>query len=143
MYIFLHRHPNRQEASIREPEWTVLMEIIRDSLSEVDCLMTDATNGTSKNTQGNKGETVKYAEKLAKRRWKLKAGKNRKEKQAHTQKARITQRCQSGVKCLAAARQRKTPSSHVRPGVKMPPPLLPNFTHDKELKSSAEDSRLR
>ena len=64
VYIFLHCYPNRQEVSIREPEWTVLMEIIRESLSEVDCLMTDATNGTSKNTQENKGETVKYAENL-------------------------------------------------------------------------------
>ena len=31
--------PNWKDVSIKEPEWTVLMEIIKDNLSEMDCLM--------------------------------------------------------------------------------------------------------
>ena len=71
----------------------------------------------------------------------MKARKNRKEKQAWvvagTQKARITKRCQSGVfggrspeKEKQHEAARKVPPGHVRPIVRMSPPL-PNSTHNK------------
>ena len=49
-WVHLHpSHPNWQEVSIKESEWTVLPDFIIDSLSEMDCLMMQqmAQTGTS------------------------------------------------------------------------------------------------
>ena len=55
--------PNWQEVSIRVPEWTVFFfEISKDNLSEMDCLMMQHMVQALASKQ--KGETVKYVEKL-------------------------------------------------------------------------------
>ena len=53
-------HPIWQELYINEPEWTVLMDIIKDNFSEMDCLMLQQVAQTQ--PRKKKGHTaVKYA----------------------------------------------------------------------------------
>ena len=49
--------PNWQHAVIEEPEWKLLMYIIRDDLNEMDCVMIQQT--LQSRTSQNKDETVK------------------------------------------------------------------------------------
>ena len=37
-------HPTWQDASLQEPQWTVLMQIIKDKLNETDCAMIETAN---------------------------------------------------------------------------------------------------
>ena len=61
-------HPNWQEVSIKEPEWTMPLEIIKDNLREMVCLMMQQSKRSMKKNRNS--------------RWKLKDSQNRKETQA-------------------------------------------------------------
>ena len=90
-------HPNWQEVSIREPEWTVLVEITKHNHSEMDCLMIQqmAQARASKENRGEgevrreagghimKGTAGEGRRKNEHSRWKLNAGRKKK-KEKHT-----------------------------------------------------------
>ena len=54
-------HPNWQQAAVNAPEWTVLMQILKDVQNEMDCVMVQQM--LQARTNKNKGETVKTCRK--------------------------------------------------------------------------------
>ena len=57
----LASHPSWQEAA-EEAKWTVLMQIMKDNLKEMDCVMIQQM--LQAQASKNKGETVKHATKV-------------------------------------------------------------------------------
>ena len=84
-------HHKSKDVSVHKPEWTALTEVIEDNLSE-NVLFDDAASGAVRASRQEKRRTVggknneitagDYTKKIQHSRWKLKAGKKKKEKQA-------------------------------------------------------------
>ena len=48
-------HPGQQEVAIEEAEWTTLIQVIKEHLNDMDCIMIQQM------TERKKGETVNFA----------------------------------------------------------------------------------